>query len=128
MAVTTRVEPSALYRACREAVQIANQPAGFRNLNRCSEWGSPRVPVLVPTGGDTDDDGATKSLAPNPRPSWSAETLQSIKDGKLKRVMFWTPGELGSSVQQQPKPKRRRKNQDDLMKGKLSAGGGPGTK
>ena len=52
IAVITRVEPRALYRACREAVRIANQPAGPRDLNRCMEWGNPRVPVLVAKGGD----------------------------------------------------------------------------
>ena len=52
LATITRVEPSALYYACREAVMIANQPPVPRNLNCCMEWGSPRVPVLVPKGGD----------------------------------------------------------------------------
>ena len=73
--------------------------------------------MLVTTGGDDQGDGETQSLAPNPRPKWSAETLQSIKDGRLKRVLFWTAGELESSVQQQPEPKRRRKDQGDVCEG-----------
>ena len=49
------------------------------------EWGSHRVPVLVPTGGD-DESGEP---GPNPRPEWSKETLTMIAEGRIKRVRFW---------------------------------------
>ena len=45
------------------------------------------MPVLVPIGEDKDDD---QQLAPNPRPAWSMETMQLIKEGRMKRVRFWT--------------------------------------
>ena len=116
LAVVSRVEPSALYRACREAVQIANQPAGLRNINRCMEWGSPRVPVLVAEGGDPGDGGEDGVIPANPRPDWSKDMLMMIKEGTIKRVRLWTgenPDEREGSGEQerslQPTPKRRKR-------------------
>ena len=64
LAAITRVEPRALYRVCREAVLISNQSSGPRCLNKCSEWGSPRVPVLSSRGGDQEDESLETGLGP----------------------------------------------------------------
>ena len=83
LAVITHVEPRALYRVCREAVLIGNQPQGPRNMNRCSEWGSPRIPILSVRGGDGDDVDAGGDLersrepGPNPRPE-----MVQVPDGQ----------------------------------------------
>ena len=90
LATIVKVEKSALYRACMEAVLIANQPAGPRNMNRCSEWGSPRVPVLVPKGGNVE----TGEPGPNPRPEWSKQIMDKIAEGRLKRIKFWDEDKL----------------------------------
>ena len=133
LAVVSRVEPSALYRACREAVQIANQPAGLRNINRCMEWGSPRVPVLVAEGGDPGDGGDDGVIPANPRPYWSKEMLMMIKEGTIKRVRIWTgenPDEREGSGEQerslQPTPKRRKRTKcQDKDKEKVLEAWGP---
>ena len=116
LAVITRVEPNALYRACRESVQIANQPTGPRNMNRCQEWGKPRVPILVATGGDGMEE--SKEPWPNPRPEWSTAVLERLKEGRLKRIKYWY-GELGVLVDvedhqhaRMPRSKKQRRDQD----------------
>ena len=94
LAVIGTLEPKPLQRAVREACNIARQPAGACNLNRCMEWGCPRVPVLNVTGGDKmrEETQVCHSLShrpqtvPNPRPDWSMKMLQILKEGRTKRV------------------------------------------
>ena len=82
------IEPSALYRAARESVMIAKQMPGPTNMNRCMEWGAPRVPVMSVTGGD-----AARSLQSgqhNPNLQWTRETMEKVESGTLKRVALWS--------------------------------------
>ena len=115
------IEPKPLYHAVRESVLIGMMPSGLPNINRCNEWGAPRVPVLVATGGDDEDDG--KPLV-NPRPSWSKDLMIQIKRGNVKRIKYWDEETRadpdGQPSQQQPRdhqgtPKRPRK--DPLSRG-----------
>ena len=116
LSIITRIEPSALYRACREAVLITRQPVGTRNMNRCTEWNCPRVPVLIAKGGDERDPGEGEP-GPNPRPEWATRTMTMIAEGRLKIVKFWD-GETaegegegsggGEAPIQQPRHKRQR--------------------
>ena len=113
IAVITKVEASALYRVCRKAVQISNMPGDSRNMNRCMEWGAPRVPVLAARGGDHGPgEGENREPGPNPRPDWSNNTLPMIKEGKLKRIRFWEQqekdtGDPGSIHVQKPQKRLR---------------------
>ena len=50
LSLISSIEPRLMYRAVREAVQIGQQPPGPSNLNRCMEWGAPRVPILTTVG------------------------------------------------------------------------------
>ena len=93
------IESRPLYRAVRESVQIGQQPRDSRNINRCNEWGTPRVPILSVVGGD---EGGRETKLTNPRPAWSDETMAGIRDGKIKRVRYWveeekTPGLLDNT-------------------------------
>ena len=93
------IEPKPLYRAAREAVLIGMQPAGPSNINRCQEWGTPQVPVLTAQGGDRDLSDGTVA---NPRPEWSRDQLNRIKQGTLKRIKYWNnddSDETGSNVE-----------------------------
>ena len=85
----SKIEHRPLYRAVLEAVQIANQPSGPRNLNRCQEWGRPRVPILVASGGDEGETAAASALPANPRPEWTLDTLTRMGEGSVKRVRYW---------------------------------------
>ena len=80
------VEPRPLYRAVREAVQIGQQPLGPSNINRCMEWGTPRVPVLAMVGSM---DHRVHPPTTNPRPEWSQSTLDQIRGGSTKRIKYW---------------------------------------
>ena len=79
------IEPRPMYRAVREAVMIGMMPGGVGNINRCQEWGNPRVPVLTASGGDHE--GPLTDVL-NPRPSWSKDMMEKIKQGKLKRLQY----------------------------------------
>ena len=145
LAVISRLEPSALYRACRESVQIANLPSGLRNMNRCMEWGRPRVPILVATGGD-ENEGESGEPGRNPRPEWSAMTMEKIREKGLKRIKFWEreteenesavdhghgqdPEERGQhppNTSSRPPPSKRRR-QNHPMRETEGATDGPGT-
>ena len=89
LALVNAVESHPLYRAVREAVQIAQMPRGPQSLNKCQEWGAPRVPVLQVVGGDVDTPGP----APNPRPDWSRQTLDMVSNGQIKRIKYWDNGQ-----------------------------------
>ena len=53
LAVVDSIEPRALYRVVEEALLIAQQPEGPRNMNRSQEWGmgAEIIPQLLVTGG-----------------------------------------------------------------------------
>ena len=75
------LDPKPLYRAVRESVAISSLPLGPDNLNRCQEWGAPRVPILSVTGGDE----ASRPCVPgrdNLRPDWTKDTMDKIKEGR----------------------------------------------
>ena len=83
------IEPRPLYRAIRESVAIAMQPWGDGNMNRCQEWGAPRVPILAVRGaGDPEDGpgGGGAGIVHNKNPSWSRKMLDEIEVGSRKRV------------------------------------------
>ena len=90
-ATIDQVEARPLYRAVREAVRISQLPDDSRNLNRCQEWGQPRVPVLSVTGGDVakGQDPDCREGVHNPRKTWSENTLAEIERGGKKRVRYW---------------------------------------
>ena len=85
------VEMRPLYRAVRESVQIAAQPQGPNNLNRCQEWGVPRVPILAVGGGDNQREVC--SGTDNPNPGWTAKIMDKVHQGSLKRVRLTHPEE-----------------------------------
>ena len=90
------IEPRPLYRAIRESVSIANLPAGKENLNRCQEWGRPRVPIMTLSGGDQEQGsgrGAPSVSSTNPDPEWTRTILDKIETQGLKRVKLWDAGE-----------------------------------
>ena len=93
------VESRPLYRAVRESVQIGQQPRGPCNINRCNEWGTPRIPILSVVGGDVEGQGSVT----NPRPTWSEETMANIREGKVKRVRYWVEEEQDKVDGQQNK-------------------------
>ena len=79
------IEPRPPHRAVRESVEIAALPNGIENMNRCQEWGVPRVPILTVSGGDPPQPlNAADGL--NERPDWSKETMEGIREGRVKRV------------------------------------------
>ena len=67
---------------------ISNQPGTLGNMNRCQEWGAPRVPILTVRGGDQDPTSVAtwKTGDRNPCPIWSEQQLQEIDQGSRKRV------------------------------------------
>ena len=81
------IEPRPLYRAVRESVYISMMPAGIQNINRCQEWGAPRVPVLSAAGGDQGGDRDQQVV--NPRPLWSIDKMHEVRTGQVKRIMYW---------------------------------------
>ena len=98
IALIVALEQSPLYRAVRESVQIASIPLGKGNINRCGEWGAPRVPVLhVDGGGDRWMDGGMDPV-PNPRPEWTREILSKMKEGQVKRICYWNESEVEVEV------------------------------
>ena len=129
---TAAVEPRPLYRAVRESVQIGSQPWGPDNLNRCQEWGVPRVPILSVLGGDVGV--PVKPGRDNPRPGWTADTMTSIgtRPG-FKRVKLLTKEELLLEQEQaqepgvaQPNPsKRPRTVKHPVLPEKVVANQGP---
>ena len=92
----TDVEQRALYRIVRESVMIGGLPHGPQNMNRCQEWGMPRIPVISSMGGDPDADVVTPTTtigANNPRKEWTTKVLNEVRDSGLKRIRLWLPGE-----------------------------------
>ena len=89
----------------REAVQISMMPwGGVQKLNRCMEWGQPRIPVLSATGGDDDPPGGGVI---NPRPDWSRTVMEKIREGNMKRIKYWVPDDDVEEVNVQPGPTKR---------------------
>ena len=87
LAMISQIEARPLYRAARESIQISEMPENPAKLNRCQEWGAPRVPILTAVGGDGDPhDHFTKG---NPRPEWTQRTLKLISTGACKRIRYW---------------------------------------
>ena len=70
------IEPRALYRAVIESVKIANMIDGPTKMNRCNEWGAPRVPVITVSGGDEDRDNILTTGSHNERKEWTAGSLR----------------------------------------------------
>ena len=112
------IESRPLYRAVRESVQISSMPMGPTRLNRCQEWGAPRVPVLTATGGD---DPTSPCRTANPRPLWTQQILEQIENGSCKRVKYWTEHtedqDPSEGSQDPPRPSKRRRqgpNPQDL--------------
>ena len=87
-ATIEQIEPRPLYRAVREAVKISQLPADSRNMNKCQEWGQPRVPVLAVTGGDRPGHWIEEGID-NPRKAWTEEIMMEISAGTKKRVRYW---------------------------------------
>ena len=103
LAIVDKLEPSALYRAAHESVKISKLPQGPTKMNRCQEWGAPRVPVVSvmgggdePEGGDDGEAGVVRrSLCArsgdnNPRMEWTAEMMEKVKEGSIKRIKLVT--------------------------------------
>ena len=84
--VINKIEPSPLYRAARESVAISRLGSGPSNLNRCQEWGAPRVPVITVSGGGDYGARELKEGELNTKKEWTAETLVKMEAGSLKRV------------------------------------------
>ena len=82
----TNLDPSPLYRAVRESCQIASMPPGIQNINRCQEWGTPRVPILLVEGGDL---APGQGEVTNPRRDWTRVQMDKIKQGTLKRICYY---------------------------------------
>ena len=80
------VEPRPLYRAVRESMEIGSLPPGPENLNRCQEWGTPRVPILSVTGGDEHNNSYMVSGEMNDRMEWTHKTMESVRAGTMKIV------------------------------------------
>ena len=120
-----QIESRPLYRVARESVKIANMPWGPEKLNKCMEWGAPRVPVLSAEGGDGH------ALLPgqhNPRVEWTKKILKKIEDGSMKRIRYWQQedNQLSEDVSHPlptildplpapPRPKKRRMNAPHLQ-------------
>ena len=81
-----QIEPKALYRVVHESVLISMMAPGITNINRCQEWGAPRVPVLSAAGGDPED---VTAISMNPRLLWSRTRLDKIKNKQLKQIQYW---------------------------------------
>ena len=105
-AVIDKIEPSALYRAAHESVKIAKMQPGPTNLNRCQEWGAPRVPVVAVMGGG--DQGAGVSGQHNQSRAWSDETMEKIRGGHLKRVKLVDPWASKHGVEEENEPCKKR--------------------
>ena len=90
VAVIGALEPKPLQRAVREAANISCLPHGDGNMNRCLEWGCPRVPVMNVSGGDEQRDRTrpqeTQQGPENPCPNWTQKILGVIKEGRTARV------------------------------------------
>ena len=91
IAVINSIDPKPLYRVVRESVAISNMPQGLENLNRCQEWGYPKVPVLTLQG--ELEKKPQRISSNNPEPEWTSRTLRSIEEGGVKRVTLWDNGE-----------------------------------
>ena len=90
--VVKDIEPRPLYRAVRESVAITKQPLSESNLNRCQEWGAPRVPILTVRGGDVGEGDQEDRVGPNPNPDWSRKVLEEVGLGTRKRVKWDSTG------------------------------------
>ena len=114
------IEGRALYRAVKEAVKIANMGDGPLSMNRCGEWGAPRVPILTVLGGDPEERQMLIPGAHNPRQEWSTMTMEKIQSGSMKRIVYWDPEETieetnpptSNPVQHRHKRRRRDKEND----------------
>ena len=92
LSLINTIEKRPLYRAVRESVQIGQMERGPGNINRCNEWGTPRVPMLSVVGGDA---AAQANVGvSNPRPDWTKETMLGIKEGRVKRIRYWVEEEM----------------------------------
>ena len=101
-----RVEGRPLYSLVRESVLISNMPAGPERMNRCMEWGAPRVPVLSVAGGDGPQQHPGEH---NPRAEWTRNTMRQIDTGAIKRIRYWSQEDTHLDHEQpEPKPKRMR--------------------
>ena len=95
--VINNIEGRALYRVVRESVMIGGLPHGPQNMNRCQEWGIPRIPVLSTMGGDPEPGtGPGTGYSAQQQPSkasteWSIKILNDIKESGLKRVKLRMP-------------------------------------
>ena len=89
------VEPRPLYRAVKESVAIARQQGSTGDMNRCQEWGAPRVPIISVAGGDQQEGcvGAWRQGDHNPNQEWSGIMLEEIKSGSRKMVVLWDQGQ-----------------------------------
>ena len=113
--VTRSIQPKALYRAVVESVMIAGQPAGPRNLNRCQEWGAPRVPILGVSGGGGLGNDNIPQAAQNPYPDWSMRQMEAIRTQGVKRVKLWDKAKDKSETGLDPGPDHDRVGQEDRM-------------
>ena len=115
-----KIEPRPLYRIVRESVKIANMPTGPERMNRCNEWGAPRVPVLTVQGGDNNNGFKTGEF--NPRMDWTTSMNKRIEEGNLKRIRYWIPDTITEEDNQDPAendsnppPSKRRKGIIDIQ-------------
>ena len=130
------LEATPLYRVVRESVNISCLPAGQGNLNRCQEWGCPRIPIIAVQGGGQPPP-TQGQLAPNPRPGWTKRVFEVIEEGRTKRVRLCDsrdealelePGDmsLGTIVPNAKRRKRSPKEQkEDVQAEQQSWGVGP---
>ena len=90
LSLISHIEDKPLYRAIRESVRISSMAEGPGKLNRCNEWGAPRVPVLTARGGDGELHNQQKITVSNPRPAWTKAITEGIERGTCKRIRYWT--------------------------------------
>ena len=103
LSLINAIEPKPVYRAVRESVQISGMPEGPTTLNRCQEWGAPRVPILQVTGGG-DEDNTTLANLPEKRKEWSRDMLEKINTGACKRIVYWDHSGVISGDHGDPDP------------------------
>ena len=104
LSLINAIEPKPVYRAVRESVQISGMPEGPTTLNRCQEWGAPRVPILQVTGGGDDPSNTTLANLPNERREWSRDMLDKINNGACKRIIYWDHSGVVSGDHGDPDP------------------------
>ena len=104
LSVIDNIEPRALYRTVRESVRISNMGQGKGNLNRCQEWGTPRIPILTTKGGDNS---GTNLGETNEKRTVSKTDLENIKGSYSKGggITFGGGGQIGQKKQIGQNPK-----------------------